>query len=60
MEWPAYSYLIVLACEHCYYLFLLSCSHGHLNIVTYLIEEQKCNLEWTDNKGETPLHLACR
>ena len=50
----------VLACEHCNYFFLLPCRFGYLNIITYLIEEQKCSPGCTDNSGATLLHEACR
>ena len=38
----------------------LACQHGHLNIVQYLIKNQKCNAETTTPNGRTPLHIACK
>ena len=38
----------------------LACQHGHLDIVQYLIKDQKCNPETTTPEGCTPLHTACK
>ena len=38
----------------------LACQHGHLDIVQYLIKDQKCNPETTTPEGRTPLHSACK
>ena len=38
----------------------LACQHTHLDIVQYLINDQKCNAETTTSKGHTPLHIACK
>ena len=39
---------------------LPSCRWGHTDVVKYLCEEMKCNVDCTDHGGETPLHKACR
>ena len=36
------------------------CRGGELEIVKYLIEVQGCSAGCTDNRGQTPLHLACQ
>ena len=37
---------------------LPSCRMGRTAVVKYLCEEVKCNVDCTDNGGETPLHKA--
>ena len=39
---------------------LPSCRNGRTDVVKYLCEEMKCNVDCTDHGGETPLHEACR
>ena len=59
--------------EACIACFLAKCTHvfvtdsanypcrgGELEIVKYLIEVQGCSAGCTDNRGQTPLHLACQ
>ena len=36
------------------------CRGGELEIVKYLMEVQGCSAGYTDNSGQTPLHLACK
>ena len=36
----------------------MSCANGHLNIVKYLIEELKCDINAKNNSKSTPLHWA--
>ena len=38
--------------------FLLPYRLGNLQLVQYLVGEQNCNKECTDNEGRTPLHWA--
>ena len=38
--------------------FLFSCREGHLEVVRLLLE-LKVNPECADERGRTPLHLAC-
>ena len=38
----------------------LACQHGYLDIVQYLIRNQKYNPETTTPNGHTPLHTACK
>ena len=35
------------------------CNYGHVNIVTYLINEQTSDCQVQSAKGETPLHVTC-
>ena len=44
---------------YCKCLFLKYCSHGHLDVVRYLVTEADGNPN-VDDDGETPLHWACR
>ena len=34
--------------------------NGRTDIVRYLVEERKCDFNVVNNKGELPLHLACK
>ena len=36
-----------------------ACGYGHKNIVEYLVEEAKCDLEAKNSDDITPLHIAC-
>ena len=36
----------------------IACQNGSIDIVQYLVEEKKCDLNVANNKGELPLHLA--
>ena len=37
----------------------IACQWADMDIVSYLISDQKCNLNITNNKWNTPLHIAC-
>ena len=37
----------------------IACQWVDMDIVIYLISDQKCNLNITNNKWNTPLHIAC-
>ena len=38
----------------------MACQNGSTDGVRYLVEERKCDLNVANNKGELPLHLACK
>ena len=38
----------------------MACQNGSTDIVRYLVEEKKCGFNVANNKGELPLHLACK
>ena len=44
-------------CNVRFYFFIL-CSWGNLEVVQYLVREQRCDKDGTDNEGKTPLHCA--
>ena len=37
----------------------LSLRYGHLPVVRYLIEDQQCDVNVTDESGRVPLHKSC-
>jgi ankyrin repeat protein len=39
--------------------YFYTCRWGELEIVKYLVEVQGCSAVCTDNRGVTPLHMAC-
>ena len=41
-------------------LITLSLRFGYLNIVKYLVEDQHCDVNVTDNDGQTSLHHICK
>ena len=38
----------------------MACQNGSTDMVRYLVEEKKCGFNVANNKGELPLHLACK
>ena len=38
----------------------MACHKGHVDIVRYLVSEQKCSVVCQNRKGDTSLHMACR
>jgi len=44
----------------CDLVFFFSRSEGHEEVIKVLIDKYKCNHQCTTNRGQTPLHYACR
>ena len=38
----------------------LSFRGGHLPVVRYLVEDQQCDVDVTNESGQVPLHLSCQ
>ena len=51
--------VIFLMNDLCSFLSIHIVRSGHLEVVKYLIEIQRCSAGCTDNDGKTPLHHAC-
>ena len=53
-----YVYVYTLCVLQCSLLLIFR--RGELEMVKYLIEEQRCSVGCTDNQGRTVLHHACQ
>ena len=57
-----YAHCLYYLAASCFIMVVVSLSfrEGHLPVVRYLLEDRQCDVNVTDDDGQTSLHIICQ